>query len=88
MTTAETHRPKPPAFMWIAGKPCRLKISATCFGAAWGQEKATLPPVSPTPLWKKRLPSAWQTLQHTQWPCRQLWGQERIYFPPLQLPPA
>ena len=39
-------------------KPCRLKISATCFGAAWGREKATLPPVSPTPLWKKRLPSA------------------------------
>ena len=57
MTTAETRRPKPPAFMWIAGKPCRLKISATCFGAAWGQEKATLPPVSPTPLWRKRLPS-------------------------------
>ena len=48
---------KPPAFMWRAGKPCRLKISATCFGAAWGQEKATLPPVSPTPLWRKRLPS-------------------------------
>ena len=46
------------AFMWRAGKPCRLKISATCSGAAWGQEKATLPPVSPTPLWKKRLPSA------------------------------
>ena len=22
MTTAETRRPKPPAFMWIAGKPC------------------------------------------------------------------
>ncbi len=40
------------------GKPCRLKISATCSGAAWGQEKATLPPVSPTPLWRKRLPSA------------------------------
>lgn len=39
MTTAETHRPKLPAFMWRAGKPCRLKISATCFGAAWGQEK-------------------------------------------------
>ena len=58
MTTAETHRPKPPAFMWRAGKPCRLKISATCFGEAWGQEKATLPPVSPTPLWKKRLPFA------------------------------
>ena len=58
MTTAETRRPKPPAFMWRAGKPCRLKISATCFGAAWGREKATLPPVSPTPLWKKRLPSA------------------------------
>ena len=58
MTTAETRRPKPPAFMWRAGKPCRLKISATCFGEAWGQEKATLPPVSPTPLWKKRLPSA------------------------------
>ena len=45
-------------FMWRAGKPCRLKISATCFGEAWGQEKATLPPVSPTPLWKKRLPFA------------------------------
>ena len=58
MTTAETRRPKPPAFMWRAGKPCRLKISATCSGAAWGQEKATLLPVSPTPLWKKRLPSA------------------------------
>ena len=53
-----TRRPKPPAFMWRAGKPCRLKISATCFGEAWGQEKATLPPVSPTPLWKKRLPFA------------------------------
>lgn len=47
-----------PAFMWRAGKPCRLKISATCFGAAWGQAKATLPPVSPTPLWRKRLPFA------------------------------
>ena len=58
MTTAETRRPQPPVFMWRAGKPCRLKISATCSGAAWGQEKATLPPVSPTPLWKKRLPSA------------------------------
>ena len=44
-------------FVWRAGKPCRLKISATCFGAAWGKEKATLPPVSPTPLWRKRLPS-------------------------------
>ena len=42
MTTAETRRPKPPAFMWRAGKPCRLKISATCFGAAWGQEKSYL----------------------------------------------
>ena len=36
----------------------QAEISATCFGAAWGQEKATLPPVSPTPLWKKRLPFA------------------------------
>ena len=36
----------------------QAEIWATCSGAAWGQEKATLPPVSPTPLWKKRLPSA------------------------------
>ena len=28
------------------------------FWGGVGQEKATLPPVSPTPLWKKRLPSA------------------------------
>ncbi len=39
MTTAETHRPKPPAFMWRAGKPCRLKISATCFGGGVGDRK-------------------------------------------------
>ena len=42
--------------MWRAGKPCRLKISATCFGEAWGREKATLPPVSPTPLWRRKFP--------------------------------
>ena len=47
-------RPQPPVFMWRAGKPCRLKISATCFGEAWGLEKATLPPVSATPLWSRK----------------------------------
>ena len=26
--------------------------------AAWGQEEATSLPVSPTPLWRKKLPSA------------------------------
>ena len=31
------------------------EISATCFGEAWGREKATLPPVSPTPLWSRKL---------------------------------
>ena len=34
-----------------------IKETYRSFGAAWGQEKATLPPVSPTPLWRKRLPS-------------------------------
>ena len=35
------------------GRICEPTISAACSGAAWGQEKATLPPVSPTPYGKR-----------------------------------
>ncbi len=81
MTTAKPQTRNRPLFYVEAGKPCRLKISATCFGAAWGREKTTLPPVSPTPLWKGVAATILGDL------AASFEGGTNI-FPPLQLPSA
>ncbi len=61
MTTAETHRPKPPAFMWRAWETMQAENIGYLFLGRRGTEKATLPPYRQRPYGAGSPVSAGQT---------------------------